>query len=179
MTATDTAIGGLVTWDELGERDRQTAITALYDAHVRDVYRYVHRLCLDHATAEDVTQDVFVAALRAADPGITIAWLLRSARNRLIDIVRREANYRDKLRVLQRTADGSGVDEMAAVVDDLRLRAALAAMRPEHRIVLLLHYIEGTPVAELAGALGRSYKGAEGLLSRARAALRAELERDR
>ena len=43
----------------------------------------------------------------------------------------------------------------------------------------MLHYVEGWSVTDLADALDRSYKGAEGLLSRARAALRTELERDR
>jgi DNA-directed RNA polymerase specialized sigma24 family protein len=43
----------------------------------------------------------------------------------------------------------------------------------------MLHYVDDASVTELATALGRSYKGAEGLLSRARAALRTELERDR
>ncbi len=152
-------------------------VTELYDAHVDEVYRYVHRLCLDHALAEDVTQDVFLRAM-GRDDELTVAWLLRSARNRLIDQVRREATYRDKLRILHpRPTDAS--DEMSGLIDDLRLREGLGRLRPDHRIVLMLHYVDGASVTELAAALGRSYKGAEGLLSRARAALRTELENDR
>lgn len=150
-------------------------VMSLYDAHVTEVYRYVHRLCLDHVTAEDVTQDVFVAALREPASAVSVGWLMRAARNRMIDLVRREATHRDKVRVLQRQAD----QEPWTIVDDLTLRAALEQLRPEHRIVLMLHYISGISVAELADELGRSYKGAEGLLTRARAALRSELESKR
>ncbi len=151
-------------------------VLALYDAHVRDVYRYVHRMCLDHSMAEDVTQDVFVAALREANVVVSVGWLMRSARNRLIDIIRREANYRDKLLVLTRDLNDQAGDESGALIESLRMRNALADLRPDHRISLMLHYVDGCSVAELAQALGRSYRGAEGLLSRARAALRAELE---
>ncbi|MGI9594559.1 MAG: RNA polymerase sigma factor [Acidimicrobiales bacterium] len=172
MAVTETATGGFVT---CGESDDHERVTAMYDAHVRDVYRYVHRMCLDHAVAEDVTQDVFLALLGRSTAEISVGWLMRSARNRLIDIVRREANYRDKLRVLKPRSLESATDEMGTVIEDLRMREALENLRPDHRIVLMLHYVDGSSVAELADALGRSYKGAEGLLSRARAALRAEL----
>ena len=150
-------------------------LVALYDTCVHDVYRYVHRLCLDHSVAEDVTQDVFVAAMRNPTVDISPGWLIRSARNRLIDIGRRDANYRDKVRILRPVPKGHD-DDFGAVVEHLGVQDALARLRSEHRIVLMLHYVDDLPVAELATALGRSYKSIEGLLSRARAALRAELE---
>ncbi len=174
MGVTNTLTGACVTCSD--QRDEEP-VRALYDAHVRDVYRYVHHMCLDHSIAEDVTQDVFLALLGEDDvTQISVGWLIRSARNRLVDIVRREANYRDKIRVLTRGVDGMTGDEMGAVVENLRMREALANLRPEHRISLMLHYVDGCSVADLAQSLGRSYKGAEGLLSRARIALRAELE---
>ena len=47
----------------------------VYDAHVREVYRYVHQRCRDHALTEDITQETFVAAIREHDEAgsITIA----------------------------------------------------------------------------------------------------------
>lgn len=161
-----------------GEGTDHQRVLALYDAHVREVYRYVHRLCHDHSIAEDVTQDVFVAALSEPPVDISVGWLMRAARNRMIDIVRRETNYREKVTILRRGLDGHG-DEMEAVVEHLRMHEAIGRLRTGHRIVLMLHYGDDLGVAELAEALGRSYKGAEALLARARAALRAELENDR
>lgn len=173
MNAPEKVTGGSVATDNDHEH-----VVALYDAHGRDVYRYVHRLCLDHAVAEDVTQDVFIAALRASTETVSVPWLMRSARNRMIDIVRRETNYRDKVRVLRREI-AEEVGSAEVVVEQLRLRAALDRLRTEHRIVLMLHYVDGASLSELAEALGRSYKGVEGLMSRARAALRTELEDSR
>lgn len=173
MSATDTLTGDCVTSSDQRDDER---LAALYNAHVVDVYRYVHRMCLDHAVAEDVTQDVFVALLRESDVDVSVGWLMRSARNRLIDIVRRESSYRDKVRVLTGGTRSSGGDEPGAVVESLSMSESLAKLRPEHRISLMLHYVDGCSVADLAQALGRSYKGAEGLLARARTALRTELE---
>lgn len=164
--------------DQRTDRWGDQQLEALYDAHVRDVYRYVHRMCLDHAVAEDVTQDVFIAAMRTPQADLTVGWLMRSARNRLIDIMRRDANHREKVRLLSRSRAAER-DDIGHAVESLRLREAMSRLRREHRICLMLHYVDGCSVGELATSLGRSYKGAEGLLSRARTALRTELEGDR
>lgn len=121
-----------------GEGTDQDRVLALYDASVRDVYRYVHRLCLDHSIAEDVTQDVFVAALSNPPADISIGWLMRAARNRMIDIVRREATYREKVRFMRRGLDSES-DEMDAVVEHLRMHEAMGRLQTGHRIVLMLH----------------------------------------
>ncbi len=162
-----------------GEGTDHERVLALYDTYASDVYRYVHRLCLDHSIAEDVTQDVFVAALSEPPANISVGWLMRAARNRMIDIVRRQANYREKMRILRRGLNDHAHDDAEAVVEHLRMHEALGRLRTGHRIVLMLHYGDDQSVADLAEALGRSYKGAEALLARARAALRAELENDR
>lgn len=172
--ATSTAIEGC---EISGEQADLETVTALYDAHVRDVYRYVHRLCLDRSIAEDVTQDVFVAALAEPITNLSVKWLMRSARNRMIDIVRRETNYRKKVRLLQRV--DAYHDDVGVVIEQLRMEQALERLRTDHRIVLMLHHVDGVSIADLAEGLGRSYRGAEGLLVRARAALRAELENER
>ncbi len=175
MNGTATMTGGWVTTDKGPDHDR---VLALYDAHVHEVYRYVHRLCLDHGVAEDVTQDVFVAALREPPVTLTVGWLMRSARNRMIDIIRREATFRRKVPILGHDLTEL-TDDAGAVIEMLQLREAMTRLRAEHRIVLMLHYVDGVSLADLATELGRSYKGVEGLMSRARSALRAALENER
>lgn len=50
--------------------------------------------------------------------------------------------------------------------------AALAALTPEHRTVLVLRYVDDLPVGDIARIVGRSVRATESLLVRARAALR-------
>jgi RNA polymerase sigma-70 factor (ECF subfamily) len=153
------------------------AFADLYERHAVEVYQFVHRRCRDHALAEDVTQDTFVRAGHSFDDpaAIRVGWLIQVARNRLLDIVRREVRYEGKLRLVG--AREAEVDEPSAVVDRVRMTAALEGLRVEHRVVLMLHYVDGFTIPELADELGRTPKSIEALVTRARRALRKELER--
>lgn len=149
----------------------------MYDVHVRDVYRYVYRRCRDRAMAEDITQDTFMRAILATDDptSISIGWLITVARNRLVDVLRRKTRYEGKLRLV----GTSGEDELdVELTERLRVQAALSELSVDQRLVLTLHYIDGFTVPALAEHLGRSLKSVEGLVTRARRALRAELDED-
>lgn len=150
-------------------------LRALYEAHVSDVYRYLHRRCRDRSLAEDLTQDVFVAVARSGvDPAeLTIGWLIRTARNRLIDVARRAATGDRKLRLLPHPV--ASVDHAPATDARVLVERALEQLPTHHRIVLTLHHLDGLTVAEIATEIDRSVKGAEALLTRARAQLRVEI----
>lgn len=156
---------------------RRAGFGSLYDAHVAEVYRFVHRRCRDRAAAEDITQDVFLTAVRTVeDPAeINTGWLITVARNRLMDLVRREGRYADKLRLIANAVAGGG-DHSSSVVERERVRAALEHLSVEHRVVLCLHYLDGLTVAAMATELGGSVKAVESLITRARRRLVAELE---
>ena len=155
---------------------RQKELARLYDQNIERVYRYVYRRCGDHEMAQDVAQDVFVSvARRPEEPtSITIGWLLTAARNRMIDLIRRRQTRLSKVAVL---AAGLGdTDDIEQLADQARVNEAVDRLLPSHRLVLILHYVDGYRVAELAEMLDRSPKGAEALITRARAAFRSELE---
>ena len=114
--------------------------------------------------AEDAVQDAFVTAVerwpRDGLPGDPGAWIIRTARNRAIDRIRRERSYLDKLRELEalETA-GSGEDDpdevMASIPDD-RLRLFFTcchpALAPEARVALTLRLLGGLSTPEVARA---------------------------
>lgn len=79
-------IGRLQAMDEV-------AWAALQDDYFRRIYFYVKRYVGDHQTAEDLTQDVFLGALRGIatfDPAYTLdQFLFGIARNRVIDQYRK------------------------------------------------------------------------------------------
>jgi len=138
-----------------------------------EIYRFAFRRSRDHELAADVTQDVFVAAIRSIDDpaDVTIAWLMTVARNRLIDILRRSSRYREKLRVIE---GGLAVDDDLPY-ERVDLQLAMARLSVEHRLVLTMHYLDGHTVPALAEELGRSAKSVEGLVTRARRNLQREL----
>lgn len=147
----------------------------VYDAHVDEVYRYIHRRCQDHTLAEDITQDTFIAAIRATDDPntITIGWLITVARNRLFDVLRRKTNYEEKLRLV---ADNARSVDQIDIAERLRVEAAMERLPVHYRLVLTLHYINGLTVGAIADELDRSVKSIEGLVTRARKELTAVLD---
>ena len=65
----------------------------LYNAYAEDVYRYVLSLCRDKHTAEDITSETFLGAIKAIDKfkgdcNIRV-WLCRIAKNAYLNAVKR------------------------------------------------------------------------------------------
>lgn len=156
---------------------RRSSFANMYDAHVEEVYRFVHRRCRDHALAEDITQETFLAAIRQTDDpnSLTVGWLLTVARNRLVDLLRRQTKYEGKLRLVSEV-ETTGHD--AELVERLRISNALNELSVDYRVVLTLHYIDGFTVRALAEHLDRSEKSVEGLVTRARRELREKLDEE-
>ncbi len=153
---------------------RTASFADVFDAHVDEVYRFVHRRCRDHALSEDIAQETFMAAIRSTDDpsSISTGWLLTVARNRLVDVLRRQTQYESKLRLVGAAGD-DGHD--AELVERLRVEGALNELSVDYRLVLTLHYIDGLTVPALAEHLDRSSKSVEGLVTRARRELRTKL----
>ncbi len=157
------------------QHDREQQLFALYDAHVDTVYRYVYRRCRDHALAEDVTQETFVDVVRSeVEPStVTVAWLLTVARNKLVDILRRQIRYEEKLQIIANSLSSSPVVD---TVERLIIEQALESLPVHYRLVITLHYLNGMTIAAIARELERSPKSIEGLMTRARRSLEAELQ---
>ncbi|MET0147631.1 MAG: sigma-70 family RNA polymerase sigma factor [Acidimicrobiales bacterium] len=141
-----------------------------YREHLPSVYGYLLRLCAgDKAMAEDLTQDVWLRLVDGLRRGhherADIRWLITVARSRFIDDARRKQLGVRKL-VLLRRVDDQGEAKTSEVLDHL------ADLRPLHRAVLVLRYVDDLPVPEVAAAIGRDVTATNSLLARARAELR-------
>jgi RNA polymerase sigma-70 factor (ECF subfamily) len=138
-----------------GTADEQL-IRALFDDHAGPLYGYVLRLTGDPGRAEDVVQETLLRAWRnpdvLADRPVR-AWLFTVARNLVVD------QHRARRSRPQETSDEalaviSGEDELERAVESWAIAEALAALRPEHREVLLETYYRGRSVKEASEILG-------------------------
>ncbi|MCB1210052.1 MAG: sigma-70 family RNA polymerase sigma factor, partial [Verrucomicrobiales bacterium] len=73
-------------------------LAELIDAHQTELFRYLKYLGADYAVAEDLVQDAFLRAFRAAstpdlaNPSVRRAWLRRISHNLFMDHCRRHTS---------------------------------------------------------------------------------------
>jgi RNA polymerase sigma-70 factor (ECF subfamily) len=152
------------------------AFAEFYDQAAREVFRYLARALLgDRAAAEDLTQETFAAVVTAARSGrpevLTLPWVMGVARHKLVDHYRRAAS--DQRRLALAWAQSSETVEFDHLdgADPARVLEMLRNLSPEHRLVLILKYVDDLSVLEVAKTLNRSLHATNSLLSRARRAL--------
>jgi RNA polymerase sigma-70 factor (ECF subfamily) len=127
-------------------------VEALFRLHWPRAYRAAYLVVHDAGAAEDIAQESFLAALRALDRFDRRRpfgpWLHRIVVNRAIDWTRAR-----QLRSETELLDVHAAPDAPASPNGTVL-AALAALPPEHRAVIVLrHLLEYTPgeIAELLG----------------------------
>jgi RNA polymerase sigma factor (sigma-70 family) len=135
------------------------SVEAAFLAHRDDVYRYLLRRTSDPWLAEDLTQDVFAAAVKAA-PSVAadqplLPWLYAVARRRLADELRARGRRPAAVSLEQ-------ADEVADSRPRLSARAvgalvsAVKSLPPSQRRVVVLRLFEGRTFAEIAVLLATS-----------------------
>jgi len=138
------------------------------------------------AIAEDVVQDVFCRAVEVwklrGVPENPSAWLMTSARNRAIDLLRRERKARSLVPELRRQFESEWtlVPTVAqfftsGVMEDDQLRMMFSCCDPalaaQTQVGLILNLLCGFSVAEIANAFLTKYKAMEKRIARGKAAL--------
>jgi RNA polymerase sigma-70 factor (ECF subfamily) len=141
------------------------AIERLYREAYGRILATLVRILGDFGLAEEVTQDAFATALtRWPVDGIPTkprAWIIRTARNRAVDVLRRRRNFEAKCRELEvlATLDEGAEPEREQLPPALRddqLRLIFTCCHPafslEAQVALTLHTLGGLTTEEIARA---------------------------
>lgn len=164
------------------QRGSAEATGQLYERHYQSIFRYLVYRTGDPRAAEDLTGDVFLKMLEAL-PAFRVgtasfrAWLFQIARNLAIDHYRR--NHSRPVQPLEEAFPAPGEHPEEAVQRQLTgelLLQALSHLPDDQRDVVLMRFVEGMPLAEVAATLHRSEDAIKGLQRRALINLRALLE---
>ena len=133
---------------------READLEMLFRRHWPRAYRAAFLIAQDHAAAEDIAQEAFVAAIRRLDRFDRrrpfAPWLTTIVVNRAIDWVRARSSIRE---------GAHAGTELAAPPDQPIGRyseevvAALASLSPEHRAVVVMRYVLEYSPGEIARAL--------------------------
>ena len=151
----------------------------LFDRYHPVVYRYALARTGDRGAAEEIAQEVFVAATRTlprlrerSEAGIE-GWFVAIARNKLTDRARRRS-LEERSRPTPATATDAA--ELAtANLAAAELRAAMEDITEEQREVLLRRFVLDQSLEQVAAATRRTVGAVKALQHRALAALERRL----
>ena len=130
-------------------------LESLFRRHWPSAYRAAFLIVHDHAAAEDIAQEAFIAAIRRLDRFDRrrrfSPWLYTIVANRAIDWTRARAARRES--VSEPPASAAAPEPPPAHYSD-EVLAALRELSPEHRAVVVLRYVVECTPGEIARALG-------------------------
>jgi RNA polymerase sigma factor (sigma-70 family) len=172
-------------------RGDDRAFEQLYSRYQRRISAYVYGMVKDHGRAEDITQEVFISALRRmreTDRAIAFKpWIYEIAKNACIDQFRRSRRAEE---VSMDAGDGLGQADHGRLVaaeptpDDAvdakqqldHLCGAFGGLSDSHHEILVLREFEGLSYREIGDRMGLSRPGVESTLFRARKRLTEEYD---
>ncbi len=141
----------------------QAAFTQLYDIYFDRIYRYIYVRLRRQDEAQDLTQEVFIKALKAIESykvgkAPFASWLFRIAHNQVIDHVRKHKKGIEMS--LDEAPPSVGAEDPVAIIEQrfevAELNAAIMALSPAQQEVISLRFIAELPIADVARILGKS-----------------------
>ena len=172
-------------------RGSDRAFEQLYERYHRRIAAYIYGMVSDYGRAEDISQDVFMSALRRIrETERSIAfkpWVYEIAKNACIDQFRRTRRTEE---VSYDAEEGLGAADYGRLVTTAptpdvavdqkmaidHLRGAFGGLSQTHHKILVMREFEGLSYREIGERLGMSRPSVESTLFRARRRLGEEYE---
>lgn len=143
------------------QRGNKSAVSALYEAYVRPIFRYISYRVGSEATAEDLTGEVFLRMVqglpRYQDTGAPFgAWLYKIAATQVADYYRQGKRVSEPISDEQPSDDTDPLGTLAKQEERAKLREALQALPEDYQTLLILRFMQQLPHQEVASILDKS-----------------------
>lgn len=167
---------------ELSGKGDEEAFVVLYRRHQGAVFRFALHMSGRRETAEEVTQEVFLALLSAdlryaEERGALQGYLIGVARNQLRRRLTHDRQFVEE-ELTERHSSGAELLECLSKEQEVEaLRMAILKLPPCYREVVVLCELENLDYAEAAQQVGCAVGTVRSRLHRARALLGAKLRR--
>ena len=158
-----------------------SAFERLVRAYQTRVVRYCLLLMRNPVDAEEAAQDVFVKAFRSLEQykgdASFLTWIGRIAHNHCMDVLRRRTRQKtDSLDALLEAQPTRAEEQFAEPAPNEggseaaeRVPALLAALKADHREILLLREVQELSYEDISNSLGITLDAVKSRLRRARA----------
>jgi RNA polymerase sigma-70 factor (ECF subfamily) len=161
-------------------RGDHDAFEALATAASGRLYAIARLILRDAHLAEDALQETLIHIWRSLptlrDPERFDAWSYRLLVNACADAGRERRRLSAEVRLIRQ--EPSGADAQAAAADRDQIDRAFRRLKPEQRMVLVLHYYAGLPARDVAEVMGIPVGTAKSRIHYAIEIVRGALEAD-
>ncbi len=135
----------------------------IYDEYIEKIYRFVYLKVNSQEIAEDITSKVFMRGWESYQKkGFEIenprAFLYQIARNSVVDFYRERgrANTVSSEFLPEMIDSGDDVYEKAVLNADISIvKASIQKLKQEHQDIIIWHYLDDMPIAEIAKMTGK------------------------
>jgi RNA polymerase sigma-70 factor (ECF subfamily) len=167
------------------QQGNAAAFERIYRLHSRRVFALCLRMVGNPTEAEDLTQEAFLRVFRKIQTfrgeSAFSTWLHRLVFNVVLMQLRKkkfagasldEMTETDEERAASSREVGGPDLLLTGLIDRVNLQRAIEQLSPAHKIVFVLHYIQGYKHHEIAAMMNCSVAASKGHLHRARKRLR-------
>lgn len=150
----------------------------LYEKYAKQVYNLALQYVQNSNDAEEITQDVFLAAYQSLDKFRNEAnhstWLYRIAINKSLDFLKAKKRKKRFFWFTGELSENDSVefDHPGVLIENKEETAFIFScineLPPNQKTALILHKIEQLPLAEIAGIMELTPKAVESLVQRAK-----------
>jgi len=140
----------------------EEAFAELYEKYFDKIYRYICLKIGNRIEAEDMTQQVFINALRSISSfkwrGLPFsAWLFRIAHNQVVDYLRKKT--RQTVFSLNESITASGDNPQKIIEQNMSIEQLVLATKvltPAQQQVIALRFAGELPISQVAKIMGKS-----------------------
>ena len=167
---------------QLAQKGNTGAIGELYESFRLSIYRYMFYRTSDAQTADDLTSEVFLRMIRGLhgyqQREVSFqAWLFQIAHHLLTDYyrkmsIRKHVPLEEPEMNIEEPSQSTSIERR---LNSVTLRQALNRLSSEQRDVIVMRFVTGMPISEVAQALNKSEDAIKGLQRRGLAELREVL----
>lgn len=161
---------------QMGDKE---AFAELIERYLRPLRYFVGRLLDDAQTSEDIFQETWLTVIRGIHglrrPDAFSTWLYRIARNKVYQQLRKKKVWSELSENI--AVPDENEDDVVSLEDAAKVHRCLRELRPEHKEVLMLRFLEQMSYQQIAEVLDCNLGTVKSRVYYAKLALKKELEK--
>jgi len=162
------------------KNEREQKFKSVYRSYIDEIYQYVYlRTGLNHAISEDITQEIFMDVYKGLSgfKGLCSerTWVFKITKNKLNNFYRKQYNSKIEFVEIDDYIAEHLVDPAQDIQENMikhfereKVRICIESLSEQYRTVIILKYIDGKSVKDIASIVGKSPKAIESVLQRAK-----------